>query len=134
MILSWGCSRPVNTSKLAGLPEYGCTFTPHFAGSNLKHSKALNYPLQERTPLVNKATFSLLKGWPYKKGDYCSFFLTKNDFITLKFAINNLLGGIQLLPEIINCMPDGLVKIYIGYWQTCQYLRIYLYSYMLYVV
>jgi hypothetical protein len=26
-------------------------------------------------------------------------------------------------------MPDGLVKIYIGYWQTCQYSRIYLYSY-----
>jgi hypothetical protein len=25
-------------------------------------------------------------------------------------------------------------KIYIGYWQTCQYSRIYLYSYMLYVV
>jgi hypothetical protein len=27
-----------------------------------------------------------------------------------------------------------LSKIYIGYWQTCQYSRIYLYSYMLYVV
>jgi hypothetical protein len=38
------------------------------------------------------------------------------------------------LAEIISCMPDGLVKIYIGYWQTCQYSRIYLYSYMLYVV
>ena len=36
------------------------------------------------------------------------------------------------LAEIISCMPDGLVKIYIGYWQTCQYLRIYLYSYMLF--
>jgi hypothetical protein len=35
------------------------------------------------------------------------------------------------LAEIISCMPDGLVKIYIGY---CQYSRIYLYSYMLYVV
>ena len=33
------------------------------------------------------------------------------------------------LAEIISCMPDGLVKIYIGYWQTCQYLHIYLYSY-----
>ena len=31
------------------------------------------------------------------------------------------------LVEIISCMPDGLVKIYIGYWQTCQYSRIYLY-------
>ena len=29
-------------------------------------------------------------------------------------------------------MPDRLLKIYIGYWQTCQYSRIYLYSYMLY--
>jgi hypothetical protein len=38
------------------------------------------------------------------------------------------------LAEIICCMPDGLVKKYIGYWQTCQYSRIYLYSYMLYVV
>jgi hypothetical protein len=38
------------------------------------------------------------------------------------------------LAEIISCMPHGLVKIYIGYWQTCQYSRIYLYSYMLYVV
>jgi hypothetical protein len=38
------------------------------------------------------------------------------------------------LAEIISCMPDGLVKIYIGYWQTCQYSRIYLFSYMLYVV
>jgi hypothetical protein len=38
------------------------------------------------------------------------------------------------LAEIISCMPDGLVKIYIGYWQTCQYSRIFLYSYMLYVV
>ena len=38
------------------------------------------------------------------------------------------------LAEIISCMPDGLVKIYIGYCQTCQYSRIYLYSYMLYVV
>ena len=36
------------------------------------------------------------------------------------------------LAEIISCMPDGLVKIYIGYWQTCQYSRIYLYSYMLF--
>ena len=24
------------------------------------------------------------------------------------------------LAEIISCMPDGLVKIYIGYWQTCH--------------
>jgi hypothetical protein len=24
-------------------------------------------------------------------------------------------------------MPDGLVKKYIEYWQTCQYSRIYLY-------
>ena len=31
------------------------------------------------------------------------------------------------LAEIISCMPDGLVKIYIGYWQTCQYSCIYLY-------
>ena len=36
------------------------------------------------------------------------------------------------IAEIISCMPDGLVKIYIGYWQTCQYTRIYLYSYMLF--
>jgi hypothetical protein len=36
------------------------------------------------------------------------------------------------LAEIISCMPDGLVKIYIGYWETCQYSCIYLYSYMLY--
>ena len=33
------------------------------------------------------------------------------------------------LAEIISCMPNGLVKIYIGYWQTCQYSHIYLYSY-----
>ena len=33
------------------------------------------------------------------------------------------------LAEIISCMPDGLVKIYIRYWQTCQYSRSYLYSY-----
>jgi hypothetical protein len=38
------------------------------------------------------------------------------------------------LAEIISCMPDRLVKIYIGYWQTCQYSCIYIYSYMLYVV
>ena len=36
------------------------------------------------------------------------------------------------LADIISCMPDGLVKIYIGYWQTCQYSRIYLYSYSLF--
>ena len=30
-------------------------------------------------------------------------------------------------------MPDGLVKIYIGYWQTCQYSCIYLYSYICYM-
>ena len=36
------------------------------------------------------------------------------------------------LAEIISCMPDGLVKIYIGYWQTCQHSRIYLYSCMLF--
>ena len=36
------------------------------------------------------------------------------------------------LAEIISCMPDGLVKKYIEYWQICQYSRIYLYSYMLY--
>jgi hypothetical protein len=30
------------------------------------------------------------------------------------------------LAEIISCMPDGLVNICIGYWQTCQYSRIYL--------
>ena len=37
------------------------------------------------------------------------------------------------LDEIISCMPDGLVKIYIGYWQICQHSRIYLYScYMLF--
>jgi hypothetical protein len=29
------------------------------------------------------------------------------------------------LAEIISCMPDGLVKIYIRYWQTCQYLLIF---------
>ena len=38
------------------------------------------------------------------------------------------------LAEIINCMPDGLVKIYIGYWQTCQYSHIYLYSYICYML
>ena len=38
------------------------------------------------------------------------------------------------LAEIICCMPDGLVKKYIGYWQTCQYSCISLYSYMVYVV
>ena len=32
------------------------------------------------------------------------------------------------LAEIISCMPDGLVKKYIGYGQTCQYSCIYLYS------
>jgi hypothetical protein len=32
------------------------------------------------------------------------------------------------LAKIISCMPDGLVKKYIGYGQTCQYSRIYLYS------
>jgi hypothetical protein len=38
------------------------------------------------------------------------------------------------LAEIIGCMPDGLVKIYIGYWQTCQYSCIYLYSYICYML
>jgi hypothetical protein len=38
------------------------------------------------------------------------------------------------LAEIISCMPDRLVKIYIGYWQTCQYSRIYLYSYICYML
>ena len=33
------------------------------------------------------------------------------------------------LAEIISSMPDGLVKKYIGYLQTCQYSCIYLYSY-----
>jgi hypothetical protein len=32
------------------------------------------------------------------------------------------------LAEIISCMPDGLVKKYIGYWQTCLYSDIYLYE------
>ena len=41
MSRSWGFSKPVKTAKLAGLPEYGCTFTPHLAGSSLKASSAL---------------------------------------------------------------------------------------------
>jgi hypothetical protein len=35
------------------------------------------------------------------------------------------------LAETISCMPDGLVTVYIGYWQTCQYSRIYLYIYVI---
>ena len=31
-------------------------------------------------------------------------------------------------------MSDGLVKIYIRYWQTCQYSPIYLYSYICYML
>ena len=38
---SWGLSKAVKTAKLAGLPEYGCTLTPHFSGSSLKASSAL---------------------------------------------------------------------------------------------
>jgi hypothetical protein len=35
------------------------------------------------------------------------------------------------LAEIISCMPVRLAKKNIGYWQTCQYSRSYLYSHML---
>ena len=70
-----------------------------------------------------------------------SFMTHKNSILELIQGLINPLARCPWLvistfglAEIISCMPDGLVKIYIGYWQTCQYSCIYLYSYMLYVV
>uniref|UniRef100_A0A0E9TF09 Uncharacterized protein n=1 Tax=Anguilla anguilla TaxID=7936 RepID=A0A0E9TF09_ANGAN len=41
MILPWASTIAVYTAKLAGEPEYGCTFTPHFSGSRWNASSAL---------------------------------------------------------------------------------------------
>jgi hypothetical protein len=88
--------------------------------------------LHEACHHSHSGTINILKVWLTKsKGPM-------RPVITHQGLINPLARRLGLvistfgLAEIISCMPNGLVKIYIGYWQTCQYSRIYLYSYMLF--
>jgi hypothetical protein len=51
----------------------------------------------------------------------CSHFKLQDQSEVNKSPSPGLVISTFGLAEIISCMPDGLVKIYIGYWQTCQY-------------
>ena len=80
----------------------------------------------------HSGTINILKVWQTKSKGSIRPVITHQGLINPLARRPGLVISTFGLAEINSCMPNGLVKIYIGYWQTCQYSRIYLYSYMLF--